>query len=614
MIKQSRSNRKGRIQALLLSGVLTVATCVTASVTLQAAETGNTKLQNPRVEMNYCDTVYFGSYWQEDTNGDRTVDQTDKKQPIQWRILSKNGNDAYVIADKVLDWAKYNEEDTDVTWETCTLRKWLNNDFYNTAFSTDEKGAIIEQTLKNEDNEEYGIAGGNVTTDKVYLPALSDMKNPKYGFSEDYSFHDQTRIGKATSYAKKQGVSTSGERSSWWWLRSPGVSAGDAADVFSDGTVTVYGAHVGSLTGGVRPVLHLNLSSPLVKKGEPLEVSLKSTEWDIVELGTYEGRKIRWRVLSVNGNDVFLLSDQILTNKKYNEECKEITWADCTLRTWLNGDFYSGAFTDAEKKGIVETTYKNENNPWWPTKGGVDTEDRVTLLSIADILKKEYGFPTSYHCQHPSRIACGKEGYDQDGYGSGWWLRSPASSSFDAADVCGNGMHDSFGTEVSYTKVGVRPALHFNLSVYPITKKGTFMAEDGVKLVNLDEPGGNSTSGNTNTPIKLDDKKDTGNTTEKSNGGQSATTETKNVQKDNPTTFNIKNKQTYKTSKKVQIKDKDGIKQIKLNSKTIKVKNKKSYSFKLSKYKKNLKKTGKWNKLVVTDKNGKKKTIKFKTK
>ena len=69
-----------------------------------------------------------------------------------------------------------------------------------------------------------------------------------------------------------------------------------------------------------------------------------------------------------------------------------------------------------------------------------------------------------------------------------------------------------------------------------------------------------------------------------------------------------------KTSKKITVNDKDGIKTIKLNSKTIKVKNKESYSFKLSKYKKNLKKKGKWNKLVVTDKNGKKTTIQFKTK
>lgn len=84
---------------------------------------------------------------------------------------------------------------------------------------------------------------------------------------------------------------------------------------------------------------------------------------------------------------------------------------------------------------------------------------------------------------------------------------------------------------------------------------------------------------------------------------------------DNVTTFNIKNKKTYKKSKKVTIKDSDGIKSIKLNGKTIKVKaGKKSISFKLSKYKKHLKKKTKLNKLVITDVNGNKKTIQFKVK
>ena len=121
-------------------------------------------------------------------------------------------------------------------------------------------------------------------------------------------------------------------------------------------------------------------------------------------------------------------------------------------------------------------------------------------------------------------------------------------------------------------------------------------------------PGGQSNSGGQTPP---NDQTPPGG---QSNPETTATTETNTVEKDNLTTINIKNKKTYKTSKKIIVKDKNGIKNIKLNKKTIKVNNKKSYSFKLSKYKKYLKKTGKWNKLVITDKNGKKKTIKFKTK
>ncbi|MBR1700855.1 MAG: hypothetical protein IJ716_02765, partial [Lachnospiraceae bacterium] len=92
-----------------------------------------------------------------------------------------------------------------------------------------------------------------------------------------------------------------------------------------------------------------------------------------------------------------------------------------------------------------------------------------------------------------------------------------------------------------------------------------------------------------------------------------AATETK--AKDHPTSVNLKNKKTYKKTTKVKIKDSDGIKGIKLNSKKLTIKaGKKSVSFKLSQYKKYLKKKGKWNKLVVTDMNGNKKTIQFKVK
>ena len=92
------------------------------------------------------------------------------------------------------------------------------------------------------------------------------------------------------------------------------------------------------------------------------------------------------------------------------------------------------------------------------------------------------------------------------------------------------------------------------------------------------------------------------------------------AKKDNKTTFKIgkktlKNKSKIKKSAKIKIKDKDKIKSITLNGKKIKIKkNKTSFTLKLKSHKKKLKAKGKWNKLVVTDKNGKKKTLKFKIK
>ena len=80
-------------------------------------------------------------------------------------------------------------------------------------------------------------------------------------------------------------------------------------------------------------------------------------------------------------------------------------------------------------------------------------------------------------------------------------------------------------------------------------------------------------------------------------------------------TINLKNKKTYKKTKKVTVKSSLDLKTIKINSKKLKVKSGKTkVSFKLSTYKKYLKKKGKLNTITVTDAKGKKLTVKFKVK
>ena len=525
MTIQRKRNRKGRLSAVLLAGALAVTTCVNVPVTSQAAGTENTELRNPRVVMNYCDTVYFGSYWQEDTNGDGKVDQTDDKQPIRWRILWQNedGTDAYVMADKVLDCQPYNKEATDVTWETCTLRKWLNDEFYNAAFTKEEQNAIIQQRLS------FGYNSGNDTLDKVFLPSEEDMINESVGFSADYNYCDQARIGYATCYAKEQGVYTNGDmgRNCHWWLRS--VAWGRASIVYSWGHVLDLDRIVDSDYIGVRPVLHLNLLSTYILEGEKEDISLKSASWDTVELGTYEGKPITWRVLQVSEEEVFLLANQILTYKAYMTDWsyieegtdKLLTWQESEIREWLNNEFYKMSFTQSEQNGIVKTIYQNENNPLYGTVGGENTFDYVTLLSLSDVAKKEYGFPSDYFCTNSARYAVDSEGEE-----GGWMLRTLGEINEYKTTPRWSSIVFSGGVDM-YTwyverNAGIRPALHFNLSAYPLKKTGTITAEAEVKLTDPDTS--NTSVPKDNTSIS-DDEKDTGNTTEKSNDGQSATTE-----------------------------------------------------------------------------------------
>ena len=122
------------------------------------------KLRNPLVkaDISTWDCITFGNYWWKDTNGDGKVDQTDEKQPIIWRVLSVDGDDAFLMADEVLDNEQYNKSMENITWENCTLRKWLNEDFLNAAFSQEEQDAIIETKVVNPDSppDRNNIEGG----------------------------------------------------------------------------------------------------------------------------------------------------------------------------------------------------------------------------------------------------------------------------------------------------------------------------------------------------------------------------------------------------------------------------------------------------------------------
>ena len=87
-------------------------------------------------------------------------------QPIEWRVLAVEDGKALVISEKVLDYVQYNERDTDVTWETCTLRKWMNNDFISKAFSSSQQEKITTIIIQNPNHPEYGTEGGNATKEK----------------------------------------------------------------------------------------------------------------------------------------------------------------------------------------------------------------------------------------------------------------------------------------------------------------------------------------------------------------------------------------------------------------------------------------------------------------
>ena len=276
-MKQHTNTHKRSIAILMtLAMVLSLPTGITMPRQAQAAGYG---LNNPTTDSNGVttwDCVYFGNYWQNDTNGDGVADENDEKQPIKWRVLSVDGDDAFLLADQNLDAGPYNKSESKVTWETCTMRSWLNgygassnvdsidyssDNFIDAAFTSAEKNVIRQVTVVNEDNPYYGTEGGDDTNDRVFLLSIAEASNASYGFNSTFDTDSKTRVATNTAYvAGKSGMFGVG-KADFWWLRSPGGSGRDASRVSYYGYGDCNNYSVNYVGVAVRPALHLNLSS-----------------------------------------------------------------------------------------------------------------------------------------------------------------------------------------------------------------------------------------------------------------------------------------------------------------------------------------------------------------
>lgn len=203
--------------------------------------------------------VSFGTYPQTKAGNDAT--------PIEWLVLARDGNKALLISRYGLDAQRYNKDTTSVTWETCTLRTWLNGTFYNKAFSSAEQAAILTTNVDNSKNQCYSgwsTNGWKNTQDKVFLLSYAEA-NKYFGVTYYNSSNTKSRVA-PTAYAIAHGAWTSSSdktadsvNAGWWWLRSPGSDQRSAAYVFADGSL--YDLSVGSDSASVRPALWVNIEA-----------------------------------------------------------------------------------------------------------------------------------------------------------------------------------------------------------------------------------------------------------------------------------------------------------------------------------------------------------------
>lgn len=172
--------------------------------------------------------------------------QNDSNSSITWQLLSKEGNKALYISQYVLDCQPYNTKNASVTWDNCSLCSWLNDEFYNRAFSAVEKQRIIKTWCDSAENP-----------CNVFLPSAVEAK--------EYFKDDSSRICLPSNYATSFQSIHLNEQSStpsacYWWLRSPETTNGFAATVCNDGYINPHGYEVDSTGIGVRPCIWVLLS------------------------------------------------------------------------------------------------------------------------------------------------------------------------------------------------------------------------------------------------------------------------------------------------------------------------------------------------------------------
>ena len=165
----------------------------------------------------------------------------DETGPIEWRVLDRVGNKALLLSEYRIKSLPYDKGNTDATWETCSLRKWLNETFLNTAFDSDEIGLIQSTIVTADKNPYYNTSPGNNTTDKVFLLSISEVN--KY-----FKSASERRLKRK----KSEGFEV------LWWLRSPGADGRCAAAVNEKGSIE-YNGNFTFADFSIRPAIWINL-------------------------------------------------------------------------------------------------------------------------------------------------------------------------------------------------------------------------------------------------------------------------------------------------------------------------------------------------------------------
>ena len=426
--------------------------------------------------------------------------------PIRWRIIGLDGGSACLMADRLLDCQPFNAKEGPVSWESSTLRSWLNSypaeeneagidyrekGFLNTAFTAAQREAVLKTAVDNQPNGMYGTDCGNHTKDYVFLlsndEVFSSSAAVRNGFYAGSGHDDPAKRFRSTLYAKCRGSwwsSVNGYMgNSFWFMRTNGYTRESVTYICDFGYIYQRGTISTCEDAGVLPALWIDLdraqiepagtvSSKNILEGasraeaeadprkrdqivnpvirpDPEAPDGKEVAYALIRFGSYpqseitpgsdselyqklenaewdrdkcelDGRRfirvsasdnnvhyfacesLLWRVLEVRDGTAFLLSHAAVECEPFQSDLRDVSWENCTLRSWLNGygadanasaadysengcSFLGTAFTAEEQEAILETNVRNENNYYFGMDSGTGTEDRIFLPAESEL-------------------------------------------------------------------------------------------------------------------------------------------------------------------------------------------------------------------------------------
>ena len=211
-------------------------------------------------------------------------------EPIEWQIIKLEEDRLLLWSKNVIDQRPYHINMTNVTWETSTIRSWLNglgashneagidyttDNFLTKAFTAQELSQIITVTNQNPNNPNYtSTQGGNATQDRVFLLSYAEKRTTGIVLAD------------ATEYAANAGVFTNSAhygKLGVYWLRTPGATNQSAMVITLTSQESMY--DVTSTSAGIRPAVWIKKPQPFLphQRGSQGLAAIERIKYPIID-------------------------------------------------------------------------------------------------------------------------------------------------------------------------------------------------------------------------------------------------------------------------------------------------------------------------------------------